>query len=452
MNFPVKRDFNYYLVSVILLAALGGFLFGYETAVISGALFFIRQNFHTTIFMDEVIVSSLIVTAIIGAVSSGKYANQFGRKTLLLFAACCYMFGTFIIVFSHHLIDIILGRLIVGFAIGISSYVTPLFIAEMSPAKYRGRLILINGILITGGQVIALLVDYCFSFTGNWRMMFFVGTLPAFVLFIGLLIVPETPRWFLLKGAQRNALQSLIKLRGFPYSRIVNEFREIKSCIPTDNVKHFIKPSVFYRLLLIAIFLGIFQQFFGINAVIYYGPSIFKAVGFQGTSHQILSTFLITTVNAGMTVIVMLLIDHVGRRPLLMTGSFIAGLNLIAVAFTINHPGLVWVTFFELILYIIGYCMSVGSLFWVVISEIFPLTLRGYGMSFATAAQWLANLFVSSTFLTFLELYGASNVFLFFSMISLSCLLFTYYFVPETKKVSLENIENRTLKAVAVSS
>jgi len=442
MNFPIKKDFNYYLCSVIGLAALGGFLFGYETAVISGALGYIHDCFATSTSTDEMLVSSLILTAILGAASSSRYANVFGRKRLLLFAAFCYIVGTVTIASGHAVLTIMLGRLLVGFAIGISSYVTPLFIAEMAPAQYRGRLLLINGILITGGQVVALLVDYFFSFSGNWRMMFLMGTVPALVLFFGLLIVPETPRWFLLRGADRHALHALIKLRGFPYSKIAGEFREIKSCIATTSAQVLPSYKNMVPLLMVGTLLGIFQQLFGINAVIYYGPSIFKIVGFPSASEQIFSTLVITSVNACVTLIVMLVIDQMGRRPLLIAGSCIAGASLLAVAVTIHYPHLAWFTFSELILYIMGYCISVGSLFWVIISELFPLAWRGFGMGLATAVQWFANLVVSSLFLTFLEMVGPSAIFLFFSSVCFACMAFAYFFVPETKKISLEKIEH----------
>lgn len=412
---------RYFIILVATTGAMGGLLFGYDTGVISGALLFIHQQFNTSTWAEEVIVSSVVLGALMGAAVSGKLADHFGRRKMLMVAALAFMSGTLLLTVAMSVNQLIAGRFIVGLAIGVSSYTTPLFISEMAPDKYRGSLVLLNAVTITGGEAIAFLVDYFFAPTHNWRLMFLSGIVPAILLLVGMGCLPETPRFMALK----------------------NDVKK-QACLAKHTWQQLLNNNV-WRVLIIAIALGIFQQFFGINTVMYYGPTIFKAAGFQGASTQILATFGMGIVNTIMSAVCLILIDFIGRRRFLIIGSTMAAFSLIAVGIIFSYPSQStlsrWAAVVSLIIYIAGYCISVGSLFWLLIAEIFPLNVRGLGMSIATACQWGANFVVSLTFLTILNTIGPAQTFWSYAVVCLLCLAFCYYFVPETKGVSLEQIE-----------
>jgi SP family galactose:H+ symporter-like MFS transporter len=435
---------RYFVYLVAAIGALGGLLFGYDTGVISGALIFIKQTFHTTILMQETIVSSVVLGALIGAISSGHLADKFGRRTMLMAAAAAFIIGTIGSSLSYNVYSLIISRFIIGLAIGISSYTTPLFISEMAPANYRGSLVLLNAITITGGEAIAFLVDYALAPSQSWRLMFMSGILPAICLFIGMLLLPETPRWLVLKGLIKKAR---IILRQIRYQQSIdNELNDIKNSFSLQN-SHWrqlfskkIRPVLF-----IGIALGIFQQFFGINTVMYYGPTIFQAAGFANTSAQLLATFGMGVMNTIMSIFCVLLVDRMGRRKLLLIGSAVAGISLVIVGLAFKgsaHSSILqWVTIIGMIIYIAGYCISVGSLFWLMIAEIFPLSIRGLGMSLATAIQWGANFVVSITFLSIISTFGAASTFWLYASMCILCFIYCYLWVPETKGVPLEEIE-----------
>lgn len=436
---------QYFVFLVAGIGALGGLLFGFDTGVISGALLFINQSFQTTTLMKEIIVSSVVLGALVGAIFSGRLADSFGRRSMLLVAALAFIVGTLISSLAPNIDAIILGRLIIGLAIGISSYTTPLFISEMAPAKHRGAMVLLNAITITGGEAIAFIVDYVLTPSHAWRLMFGFGIIPAILLFIGMLFLPETPRWLVLKGWIEKANHTLKRIR---HPNQVNlELQQIQHSfsLKEGNWRQLFSKKL-RPVLIIGLGLGIFQQFFGINTLMYYGPTIFKAVGLQGTQPQILATFGMGIMNTVMSVIAVLIIDYVGRRKLLLIGSAVAAISLGIVSLTFNHnlgnyTAAKWVAMISMIIYIAGYCISVGSLFWLMISEIYPLNVRGFGMSLATAVQWGANFLVSMTFLTIINSFGPASTFLLYSSMCVLCFAFVYYLVPETKGVPLEQIE-----------
>lgn len=437
-------DSRYFIYLVATIGAMGGLLFGFDTGVISGALLFINQSFKPSVILQESIVSSVVLGALFGAILSGRLADVFGRRRMLLTAAIAFVVGTAVSTFAPDISTLIVGRLIIGLAIGISSYTTPLFISEMAPAKHRGAMVLLNAITITGGEAIAFLIDYALAPSAAWRWMFAAGFIPAILLFIGMLFLPETPRWLILKGYFDKAKVTLEKIRNSQY--IQQEFNDIKQSfsLKSGNWRQLFSKKV-RPVLIIALGLGIFQQFFGINTVMYYGPTIFKEVGFQGTQAQILATFGMGIVNTIMSVIAVLIIDRVGRRKLLLIGSTVAAISLGIVGFTFNHQTHSelsrWVAMISMVTYISGYCISVGSLFWLIIAEIFPLSIRGLGMSLATAIQWGANFVVSMTFLSIINSMGPASTFWLYSTMCVLCYAFVFYLVPETKGISLEQIE-----------
>lgn len=409
--------FKKYLLLSTIIAASAGFLFGFDTGNIAGALIFITRTFHTSIIQNEWIVSLTVLGAFLSAIISGKAVDLYGRKTLLIFAALLYATGALLATMSESVSQLMLARFILGCAIGISSYTAPLYISEISPARFRGFFVLLNGVAITGGEAIAYGLDYHFSFHQNWRAMFFLGLIPAIILGVGMCFMPYSPRWLMMITST------------------------------TGTFKTLINNPAYRRLLLIGVALGIFQQFFGINTVMYYGPTIFQQAGFHSAPSAILLTFYMGLVNTAMTVVTCLTIDRFGRRALLMIGSIIAALSLMILSLLfhagINHSWQGTAMVISMITYIIGYCISVGSLFWLIISEIFPLSVRGQAMSIATAIQWLANFLVSLSFLSLLNDVGASITFGMYALVCFASVIFTYLCIPETKQMSLEEIEMR---------
>lgn len=436
-----KPHFIYFVATI---GALGGLLFGFDTGVIAGALLFIQKSFVMTTFLKEVIVSSVVVGALLSSLFSGRLADYFGRRFMLMFAAIAFIIGTLLATFAMNPAGLIMGRLVIGLAIGISSYTVPLFISEMAPAKHRGALVLLNAITITSGQAAAFLVDYYFSDTGAWRYMFAVGLIPASLLFVGMLYSPSTPRWLVLKGATDKARETLQKIRA--EHNVEEELQAIRESFSLKKADWGFLFSKYLRpVLLIGLGLGILQQAVGINTVMYYGPTIFRQAGFENASSQILATFGMGLVNTIMSILAVFIVDKIGRRKLLLIGSAMAGIGLLFVGYHFHMQEeaqwLRWFALGGLIFYIAGYCLSVGSLFWLIIAEIYPLSIRGRAMSFVTAVQWGANFLVTISFLTIIQSIGAAYTLWLYAVMCVICFLFAYFFVPETSGVSLETIE-----------
>lgn len=438
---------NYFVVLIAAIAALGGLLFGYDTGIIAGALIFIEKSFVVSTWMKEWMVSSVVLGALLGALLSGYWANRFGRRRMLILAAISFLLGTAVCSLGLSPSMIVMGRLIVGLAIGVSSYTTPLFISEIAPREHRGRLVLLNGIAITGGEVLAYISDYYLIPSQSWRYMFATGILPALLLLFGMLSLPATPRWLLLSGQSKKALEILTRIR--PADRVAQEWEEMRSSM-NEKVVHW--RAIFSKknrlMLIIGLGLGILQQFSGINTVMYYGPVIFKMAGFTSSTGQVLATLGMGVVNTVMTILMVFVVDSVGRRPLLLIGSALASLSLFVMGSLMKLDHLMQgfsheVTLVLMILYIMGYCMSTGSLFWLIIAEIYPLDIRGQAMSFVTSVQWLANFIVAASFLSILQAIGTSNTFWLYGAMCALAWLFCYYFVPETRQLSLEALEKK---------
>lgn len=445
-NLPIQQQasINSFVIFVAIVSALGGLLFGFDTGVISGGLMFVKKTFQISIVTQEIIVSIVVAGALLGALVSGRLADYFGRRKLLMLTAVVFMIGTLMSSLAPSPGWLIWGRLVLGLAIGVSSYVVPLFISEVAPAKYRGTLVLVNAIMITGGEAIAFLVDYALAPTESWRTMFGVAIIPAIALFIGMLFAPETPRWLVLKGLTDKARKILAKTR--PASEVDAELADIKRTLTNKGSKWKELFTAKVRpVLIIGLLLGILQQFSGINTVMYYGPTIFEHAGFHSASSQIFSTFGMGLVNTVMSVVSVIIIDRLGRRKLLLTGLITAAVSLAFISMifsnSIHIPYSNWIALLCMVVYIAGYSISIGNLFWLIISEIYPLNIRSTAMSLVTAVQWGANFLVAMTFLTILDLIGISHTFMIYGIMCLLGVVFCYFFVPETKGVSLEKIE-----------
>jgi SP family galactose:H+ symporter-like MFS transporter len=429
---------------IACIAALGGLLFGYDTGVISGALLFLRGAFHLSPTMLGVLTSIALAGATLGAAAAGPLADRWGRRPLLLATAIVFIIGAVFSALAWDLSSLLCGRLLVGFSIGGASMLTPLYIAEISPAQRRGALVSLNQLAITAGILMSYLVGYAFAKDGAWRWMLGIGGLPGVILATGLLFLPETPRWFASKGRMELAKTALRRLRGAK-ADIGAEYATLQAELKNKTQDPKKLPKKALRMpMIVGIGLAVFQQVTGINTVIYFAPTIFQAAGLSSASAAILATAGIGLINMLMTIVAIRLIDHVGRRVLLLTGlgGMAAGLCILGVGFLFGAGhALGWIIAGSLAAYVGFFAIGLGPVFWLLVSEIFPLSIRGRGMSAATIANWLANLAVTLTFLDMVDWLGRPAVFFLYAGLSLGALIFSYLYVPETKNLSLEAIE-----------
>lgn len=441
-----SKKVNFYIGISAIIAALAGLLLGFDTGIISGALLFIQRDFPVTTLMKEFIVSSVLAGAMAGAVSCGRLTDLLGRRSIMLVIAILFMIGTLLATFAADVQAILTGRLVIGFAIGIGSYAAPLYIAEISPVNLRGRLVTLYQLAITIGILFSYIINYIFTnLDGSWRWMFGIGLLPATLLTIGMFFLPESPRWLVMKNKTDIARATLKHLR--QSNDVEHEIREIHDSLTVKNAKfsEIFKPWI-RPVLFLGMMLGLIQQVTGINTIIYYAPSIFTLAGFQDTSSTILATVGIGIVNVLATFIAVRYLDTIGRRPLLLAGLMGMGISLLVLSFSFklgtDSGLLMWAAMACTFTYIISFAFSLGAILWVIVSEIFPLEVRATAMGVAMFSCFLWNFVVSSTFLTLLDAMGPATTFFMYATLCVLSLVFCYYKVPETKGVTLEQIED----------
>jgi sugar porter (SP) family MFS transporter len=437
-----NRRFIYVVASI---AALGGLLFGFDTGVISGALLFIRQDFGLNAFTEGFIVSSLLLGAMVGAGVSGALSDRLGRRTIILVAAVIFAVGAIGAALSPSVGVLIFFRFVLGLGVGTASALVPSYISESAPTDVRGSLSSLFQLAITVGILVAYLVNAVFAPLGDWRWPLGLAAVPALVLLVGMYFLPETPRWLISQDRDAEARRVLERTRSG--EEIEAEIEEIR------RVEEETKEQAGYRELLAAwvrpmlvagIGLAIFQQFVGINTVIYYAPTIIKSTGLANVA-SIIATVGIGVVNVLMTVVAILIIDRVGRKPLLFAGlaGMVVSLGVIGGAFL--DPSLAgiisWVTLAGLMLYVASFAVSFGPLLWVMLPELFPLRVRGAGAGVSALSNWGANFVVSQAFLPLVALIGTTAVFWILAGICVVATIFIYFLVPETRGRSLEQIE-----------
>lgn len=438
-----------FVTLVSIVAALGGVLFGFDTAVISGAIGFMQQHFDLNEFQVGWAVSSLIIGCIVGAMSSGVLSERFGRKKVLITAAILFIIGSAFSAVPVTFSQFIIARMIGGIGIGITSTLCPLYNAEIAPAKYRGRLVALNQLAtVTGISLvyfvnlwIAGLGDEAWGTTSAWRWMFAFGLIPGVLFLVLLFLVPESPRWLIKQGRAAESLPILVKIHGETLAK--QEVLEIKESFRVENgsIRQLFSPAL--RLaLIVGVGLAILQQVTGINAVLYYAPEIFKQTG-AGTNAALIQTIFVGVINLLFTILAIWLIDKVGRKMLLLVGSsaMLICLIVIGAAFQTGHTSGPWVLIFILI-YVAAFAVSLGPVVWVVISEIFPNRIRGKATAIASMALWTADYVVSQTFPPMLVSAGPAFTFWIFGLMALITVIFTWRAVPETKGKTLEEIES----------
>lgn len=440
---------KYYFIVVAIVAAFSGILFGYDTGVISGAILFIAHEFSLTAFTNGMVVSAVLLGAFLGALISGHVSDFLGRKRLLIKVALIFILGSIMTACVHSVLWLVIGRVIVGVAIGIASYTAPLYISEVAPARFRGALVSLNQLAISFGILVSYIVDYGFAAFDGWRWMLGLGAVPAVALCIGMIFLPCSPRWAFTKHGRSSAYSILKKIR-VEESQIKEELDciEDNTEVEKGSLKQLFSKNI-RKALLVAVGLAVIQQFTGINTILYYAPTIFTMTGFEGATAAILATMGIGIAFVVFTIISLPLIDRWGRRPLLLLGTFGMTVALLIMSLSFNKaqsiPFYQWLTLVSMLCYIAFFALSLGPVMWLMIAEVFPLKVRGLGASIATCMNWLSNMFVALTFLSLVKWVGASGTFLIYASIGALSLVFIYFLVPETRGVSLEHIEKNLL-------
>jgi sugar porter (SP) family MFS transporter len=426
------------------ITALGGLLFGYDTGVVSGALLFLKKDFGgLSSFQQELVTSLLLVGAVAGALTAGRLADRIGRRVTVLITALVFIAGVLLVAFTPTYPVLLIGRIIIGLAVGSASTVVPLYIGEVVPPRVRGGLVSLNQLAITAGILVSYLIDYGLSDSGNWRLMFGLAVIPAAALFIGMLFQKESPHWLIRQGREDEARQVLRRVRD--ESDIDAEIAEVHEVSQRQgSYRDLISPKV-RPLLAVGVLLAVFQQITGINTVIYYAPTLLQGAGL-GNNAALLANVVNGAVNVGMTIVAIWLLDKAGRRPLLLSGTagMAVGMVIVALSFLGGsqlHGALAIVAIAGLLVYTGSFAIGLGPVFWLLIAEIYPLRIRGAAMSVAAMANWGANFVVTVSFLTLLSAISGVGVFFLFGFLTLVSLAYFWRKVPETKGRSLQEIE-----------
>jgi SP family xylose:H+ symportor-like MFS transporter len=444
VNAPEQEVRRLYLILITLVAALGGLLFGYDTAVIAGAIGFLQKDFGLSPAASGWAASSALAGCVLGAALAGALGDRSGRRIILLLSAALFLISAIGSALAPSLAVLVLFRIVAGMGIGAASMTSPLYIAEIAPATWRGRLVGLNQLAIVSGMLLIYFVNYRIArfgtlewdLTTGWRWMFASGALPSALLLALLFLVPETPHFLVTHGRLAEAAKVLQRTG----ASMAPE--RVRTPFPLGG-----RPMM--PLLGIGITLAVLQQVTGINVFLYYAPEIFSAASHNLTS-AMYQTILVGATNFLFTALAMTLVDRAGRKPLLICGSMGMGLCLIAI----GRASMLSVVGPSLLLFVLGYiacfALSVGPITWVVLSELFPTALRNRAMAIATMALWLANFGVSQTFPMLdqskylISRFNHAFPFFLYAVFCVLEALFVWRFIPETKGCSLEDIGSST--------
>ena len=423
------------------VAALGGLLFGFDTGVISGAIHFIKVEFYLNAYQEGFAVSSLMIACVIGALFAGPIADWTGRKKVLILCAVLFTISTILSALPRSFTELVIARFIGGMGVGMASVVSPMYIAEIAPAKIRGRLVALNQLAIVVGILLSYFSNWLLVDTGinNWRYMLVAEILPAITFLMGLFFIPESPRWLTKEGLEKEALDVLNVVAGA--ANADHELQEVKKSLAEKrtSLKELLHPSL-RRVLIVGILFSLFAHITGIDTIIYYGPIIFLESGFK-TDSALLASVIIGITNLIFTFVGMAMVDKAGRRFLLLVGIAGMGISMTLVGFCMQSDMISakW-TLLWIMTYIASFAMSIGVVIWVYLSEIYPTRVRGQALSVATMVLWLGNVILTQLFPIMIERFSGGTFYI-FSFICLLAFIFTWTMVKETRGVSLEEIE-----------
>lgn len=455
-----------YVIFISAVAAAGGLLFGFDTAIVAGAQVEFRKEFQLDDFGTAVAVSSLLVGCVAGASAAGWSSDRFGRKRMLIVAAILFAASAVGAAVAGNVAEFIVARLVGGVAIGVTSMLSPMYIAEVSPADRRGRLVTLNQTAIITGILASYLIAYLLADGGTseglqpgvthhvaveaygspgpsgWRWMFGLAVVPALLLWIALLLVPESPRWLVKRGRRDEAYAVLERIGGPLQAR--TELAEIEQASAAEaacSLSHLFRPGL-RTALVIGVALAVLQQITGINTILYYAPTIFLKAGYASESNALLASLLVGAVNFVFTVIALAAIDRLGRKPLLLLGSggMAASLAFLGAALVLQGESSPYLLA-GILSYVAFFAVGLGPVVWLLLSEIFPTAIRGRAMSLATISLWIACFVVSITFLSLVNALSMAGAFWLYAAICLATFVFVWRVIPETRGKSLEEIE-----------
>jgi len=443
------RRTTFYVVSVTLVAAIGGLIFGFDTAIVAGATRYMKEQFSLDSLQEGWVVAVVLIGCMFGAGLAGPISDRIGRRRFMRISAVLFLVSAAGCALPRTIAEFVVFRFVGGLGIGSAAVLSPLYIAEIAPARIRGALVSVNQLAIVTGILLAYFVNGLFAGAGpsNWRWMYAMGAIPSIVFFLLLLRVPESPRWLVKNGREDEARTVLT--RADSAEAAAGAIREIKDALSLEegSFREIFRPA-FRRPLLIAVALAVFQQVTGINAILYYAPRIFEDAGFARMSAIGQST-IVGLVNMLFTVVAIVLADKVGRRPLLLVATGGMGISLVLLGAAFKAPAVPASALLLVILvYIAFFASAMGPLVWVVMAEIFPIKVRGSAMGLATVVLWLADFAVTLTFPVISDRFHPSTAFWLYAAMCALALVFMLVYLPETKGRTLEEIERRWLRSV----
>ncbi|MEZ5076483.1 MAG: sugar porter family MFS transporter [Solirubrobacterales bacterium] len=434
------------VVLTAAIAGLGGLLFGYDTGVIAGALLFIGPDFGLGSFARGLVVAAVPIGAVFGAAFAGPAADRFGRRVMILISAVVFMVGALASAAAPGVEVLVGSRVVIGLAIGLASAAAPVYISEVAPPDIRGRLVTFFQLAVTVGIFSAYLVGLCFEPIEGWRWMVGLGCVPALALALGMLRMPQSPRWLVMTGDDYAARATLARIRVDDPELIDHELEEIRDSLDE-------KPGAWSELLqpvvkaalVVGIGLAILQQVTGINTIIYYAPTIIEMTGVGSSSGALLASVGAGIINVGMTIVALRLLDVSGRRALLLVGVSGMTISLIALGAAFLGGGASTiasiVAVLSLMTFVAAFAISLGPIFWLLNAEIYPLNVRSKAAGLGTMANWTFNFIVSLTFLLLIDGLGETGTFWLYAGIGVFTLVFCWKLVPETKGKTLEDIQ-----------
>jgi sugar porter (SP) family MFS transporter len=438
---------------VSFIAGLGGILYGFDMGVIAAALIYVRDSFHLSTVMQEVLVIAVLVGVMIGALIGGTVADRIGRRKTLIWGAALFILGSILAPLSPNVYVLFIARGLLGIAVGFTSVTAPVYVSELAPPQSRGMLIGLYQFALTLGIALADLVGYWFAASQGWRWMFGFGLVPAVLFLFMVLTVPESPRWLFVQNKLAEAESVLKSYTDEAGARLLLEDIRVSLIIKMERRWSALWSPAVRGSLFIAIGFMVLIPATGINAILYYGPQIFSLAGISSSKSAIFATLLVAITNVLATVIALVLVDRVGRKPLLYVGlgGMTAALMVLSLCFHQHAelgPSLGKIATACLMFFITCYAFSIGPIAWILVSEVFPLRVRGRGVAAATLSFGTSNFLVSLTFLSLIKAAGTSLTLVIYGAFCILTLFFVAFVIPETKGRELESISARQATVV----